>query len=276
MNLAVHTKAHQFARGAFEGGVGGVGVGPFDEDGLARTRSGRRDRFRWLVVSVQAWKVGIVGTLLAAGFLILEMDRIKPAVVDIVRIEGKGDEAVGEATLRREPAKQTRLAVAPVEIEIGGELSGLLVEDVEGPFRSLTKIRFLVTPGSSRMKLMRARRPIIWPVPSILPVIGMVAKSRISSVISGAALVGTASAMGFERQRITSSGSGETRMGRLYCDWGRGAGCRLVCLQDLCRMHCRAGVGRAFLPADRLSSRSCRLERRLRPRLAAPRRRDTA
>jgi hypothetical protein len=31
-------------------------------------------------------------------------------------------------------------------------------------------------------------------------------------------------------------------------------------------------VGRAILPADRLSSRSSRLEKRLRPRLVAPRR----
>jgi hypothetical protein len=38
-----------------------------------------------------------------------------------------------------------------------------------------------------------------------------------------------------------------------------------VCAIYLCRMHCRPDVGRAFLPADRLSSRSCRLERRLRP-----------
>jgi len=36
-----------------------------------------------------------------------------------------------------------------------------------------------------------------------------------------------------------------------------------------------AFVGRAFLPANRLSSRSSRLERRLRPRLAAPRRLTT-
>jgi hypothetical protein len=46
--------------------------------------------------------------------------------------------------------------------------------------------------------------------------------------------------------------------------WGR--------LLTQCRRHCWADVGRAFLPADRLSSRSRRLERRLRPRLAAPRR----
>src|SRR4026208_1294770 len=59
------------------------------------------------------------------------MDRVEDAIARVVGIENDIDETGGEVTLEGEPLKEAGATSETIEIEILGELLGLLIEDVE-------------------------------------------------------------------------------------------------------------------------------------------------
>jgi len=61
------------------------------------------------------------------------VERVEDAVARVVRIERKRHEAILIARLVRQAGEQTGLSATAIEVEITGECSGLLVEDVERP-----------------------------------------------------------------------------------------------------------------------------------------------
>ena len=61
------------------------------------------------------------------------MDRVEDAVARVVGVEDEVDEAGREVALEGQLLEQAGPAGETVEIEIGRELLGLLVEDVERP-----------------------------------------------------------------------------------------------------------------------------------------------
>ncbi len=58
------------------------------------------------------------------------MNRVELAVVRVVGIESEADEAVRKTVVGRELVEQSRVAAAPVEIEVRRELSGLAIINV--------------------------------------------------------------------------------------------------------------------------------------------------
>ena len=116
MDLAVHLDAHEFAGGAFKGGVRGVRVGPFEEDGVTEFAPRRGDERRGGPGGLDAWEVGDDGLGRTVGFRIFQMDGVEAPVVGVVGVEGEADEAVGETALGGEAAEEPGLAVAAIEI----------------------------------------------------------------------------------------------------------------------------------------------------------------
>src|SRR5207253_1379718 len=62
---------------------------------------------------------------------VLHVDRVEDAVLRVVRIEDDVDQAGGEVALEGEALEQAGPSTDAVEIKVGAEAPGLLVEDVE-------------------------------------------------------------------------------------------------------------------------------------------------
>ena len=128
----------QLARRAFERRVGDVAIGPLDDHGFARDAEARRDgrhgrRRRRVAGQIEA---GHDAGLRLGGRVdrrVFHVDRVEDAVARVVGIEDDVDQPGGEVALEGQLREQAGTPVGAVEIEIGRERLGLLVEDVERP-----------------------------------------------------------------------------------------------------------------------------------------------
>ena len=131
VDARVELHAHDLARRALERRVRRVRVGPLDHHAFAQRRAGRLDRRAGFVSSRdEAGQMRVVGKQRTRKLGVLDVHGIEPAVAPVVRVELQADQAVGPAGLVGELVKQTGVALAPVEVEIGRELSRRLVDDV--------------------------------------------------------------------------------------------------------------------------------------------------
>ena len=113
-------------------------VGPLDDHGFARDAEAGRDRRhgrrrRRVAGQVEA---GHDAGLRLGGRVdrrVFHVDRVEDAVARVVGIEDDVDEPGGEVALEGQLREQAGTPVGAVEIEIGRERPGLLVEDVERP-----------------------------------------------------------------------------------------------------------------------------------------------
>ena len=71
------------------------------------------------------------GRLEAGSAGVFQVDRVELAVVGVVGVELKADESARQQVVDGQPVKDSRLALEPVEVQIGGELLRFLVEDVQ-------------------------------------------------------------------------------------------------------------------------------------------------
>src|SRR5258708_28772422 len=62
---------------------------------------------------------------------VFQMHRIELPVMRVIRIEQEVDEAVSLAVFETEFVEQATLAIAAIEVEIGGDLLVVFVQDVE-------------------------------------------------------------------------------------------------------------------------------------------------
>jgi len=132
MAAAVVADAHQLAGGTFENRIGRVGVGPFDEHSLADGRAGWLNRRSHRVAgSVETGKMRIVRQRRTGELGVFQMNRVELSVAHVIGIEREADKAVGETGIGGKLVKQAGAAVAAVEIEIGSEFSGRLIEYVQ-------------------------------------------------------------------------------------------------------------------------------------------------
>src|SRR5215472_1507717 len=61
------------------------------------------------------------------------MNRVKPAIVGIVRIELEADKSARQKLINRHAVKDSRVPGETIEIQIGGRLLGIFIHDIERP-----------------------------------------------------------------------------------------------------------------------------------------------
>src|SRR5262249_217479 len=132
MNAPVVLDAHQLARSALEHVIGNVRVGPFDHDVFPLRRAKRADgRGYRVTLGFEARKTVVIRKRGSRQRGIFHVDGVKLAIVGVVRIELKADEPARQQVVDRQFVKYARMALKAIEIQVSGELLGILVENIQ-------------------------------------------------------------------------------------------------------------------------------------------------
>ena len=184
MAARVEPHAENLAPRTFERVVRRVGVGPLDQHALMHHRARRRNRRRHGVAGrLHCWKHRGLRNARRLDAGVFHVRRVELAVRRVLGIEVEPVEAVAIPAEGEELLEQAAVLAEAVEIEIGREGFGLLVEIKMGPETTGRKRR-CEPPVSSRIALTRAIDDSLGvSAPTSLPSTGIVMESS-SSIVS--------------------------------------------------------------------------------------------